>query len=232
MKLTKLHYFKGRGRAETTRWMLAINNINFINISLDDHNDFNNLKDKGILPFNQLPLLEFDNLNLTQSNAMVSYLARRGHFYGKTDEEAVKCDMLLGAVGDFNIPAMQFAFKADKERASIDLDVSLGKFGNHFEFILNQNGGEYLVGEALSVADIIMGESLTSFLEYSPNCLKTYPKLKQFQTRIVSEPYIKTYLNSTNRWHLPDQQYVIDIARVLCRPLPLHMPEPNRFVYK
>ncbi len=230
MNPAKLHYFKGRGRAETTRWMLAINNIDFINISLENHNDFDNLKASGKLPFNQLPLLEIDDLKLSQSSAMISFLARRGDLYGKTNEEAVWCDMLVGAVGDFNVPAMQFAFKADKEQASGDLDVSLQKFGKHFEFILTQNKGEFLVGQKLSVADIILGESLTSFIEFSPTCLNDYPQLKRIQERVVSEPNISSYLNSTNRWRLPDEQYVIDIAKVLCRQLPLHMPEPNRFV--
>ena len=230
MKRAKLHYFKGRGRAETTRWMLAINNIDFINISLADHNDFDDLKASGKLPFNQLPLLELDDLKLSQSSAMISFLARRGDLYGKTDEEAVRCDMLVGAVGDFNVPAMQFAFKADKGEASRDLDASLKKFGKHFEFILTQNEGEFLVGRKLSVADIIMGESLTSFIELSPTCLNNYPQLKQLQEEVVYEHNIKEYLNSGNRWRLPDEQYVIDIARVLCRPLPSHMSEPNRFV--
>ena len=168
MKPAKLHYFKGRGRAETTRWMLAINNIDFINISLEDYNDFDDLKASGKLPFNQLPLLELDDLKLSQSSAMISFLARRGDLYGKTNEDAVRCDMLVGAVGDFNVPAMQFAFKVDKDEASRDLDASLKKFGKHFEFILTQNEGEFLVGQKLSVADIIMRESLTSYIEFSP----------------------------------------------------------------
>ena len=230
MKHAKLHYFKGRGRAETTRWMLAINNIDFINISLADHNDFDDLKASGKLPFNQLPLLELDDLKLSQSSAMISFLARRGDFYGKTNEDAVRCDMLVGAVGDFNVPAMQFTFKADKDEASRDLDESLKKFGKHFEFILTQNEGEFLVGQKLSVADIIMAESLTSFIEFYPACLNNYPLLKQLQEKVVSEHNINKYLNSSNRWRLPDEQYIIDIARVLCRPLPSHMSEPNRFV--
>ena len=230
MKHAKLHYFKGRGRAETTRWMLAINNIDFINIFLEDYNDFDDLKASGKLPFNQLPLLELDDLKLSQSSAMISFLARRGDLYGKTNEDAVRCDMLVGAVGDFNVPAMQFTFKADKDEASRDLDESLKKFGKHFEFILTQNEGEFLVGQKLSVADIIMAESLTSFIEFCPTCLNNYPLLKQLQEKVVSEHNINEYLNSSNRWRLPDEQYVIDIARVLCRPLPSHMPEPNRFV--
>jgi glutathione S-transferase len=230
MKHAKLHYFKGRGRAETTRWMLAINNIDFINISLEDYNDFDDLKASGKLPFNQLPLLELDDLKLSQSSAMISFLARRGDLYGKTNEDAVRCDMLVGAVGDFNVPAMQFTFKADKDEASRDLDESLMKFGKHFEFILTQNEGEFLVGQKLSVADIIMAESLTSFIEFCPACLNNYPLLKQLQEKVVSEHNIKEYLNSSNRWRLPDEQYIIDIARVLCRPLPSHMSEPNMFV--
>ena len=230
MKRAKLHYFKGRGRAETTRWMLAINNIDFINISLADYNDFDDLKASGKLPFNQLPLLELDDLKLSQSSAMISFLARRGDLYGKTNEDAVRCDMLVGAVGDFNVPAMQFTFKADKDEASRDLDESLKKFGKHFEFILTQNEGEFLVGQKLSVADIIMAESLTSFIEFCPTCLNNYPLLKQLQEKVVSEHNINKYLNSSNRWRLPDEQYIIDIARVLCRPLPSHMSEPNRFV--
>ena len=226
MKRAKLHYFKGRGRAETTRWMLAINNIDFINISLEDYNDFDDLKASGKLPFNQLPLLELDDLKLSQSSAMISFLARRGDLYGKTNEDAVRCDMLVGAVGDFNVPAMQFTFKADKDEASRDLDESLKKFGKHFEFILTQNEGEFLVGQKLSVADIIMAESLTSFIEFCPTCLNNYPLLKQLQEKVVSEHNINEYLNSSNRWRLPDEQYIIDIARVLCRPLPSHMSEP------
>ena len=232
MKPAKLHYFKGRGRAETTRWMLAASNIEFVNMSLEDHTDFDALKSSRKLPFNQLPLLEIGGLKLSQSSAMISFLARKGGLHGKTDEDAVWCDMLIGAVNDFNIPAMQFAFKSDKDEAYKDLEASLKKFGNHFEFRLTQNEGGFLVGKQLSSADIILAESLTSFVEFHPDCLECYPYLMELRNRVVSDPNIKGYLNSINRWRLPDDQYVIDIARVLRRPLPHHFPKPNRFVQK
>ena len=87
--IAKLHYFKGRGRAETTRWMLAVNEIKFENVSLSNPADFENLKSAQKLPFNQLPLLEIDGLNLSQSTAMIGYLARRGGLYGDGPIEAV-----------------------------------------------------------------------------------------------------------------------------------------------
>ena len=230
MRVAKLHYFKGRGRAETTRWMLAASNIEFINISLQDYTDFDALKLSGKLPFNQLPLLEIGDFKLSQSSAMISFLARKSGLYGMTDEDAVWCDMLIGAINDFNTPAMQFAFKQNRREASKDLDVSLKKFGNHFKFRLTQNGGQFLVGKSLSSADILLAEALTSFIEFSPDCLVNYPCLMEFRNRIVSEPNIKSYLTSTNRWRLPDDQYVIDVAKVLRRPLPLHFEQRHRFV--
>jgi hypothetical protein len=47
---------------------------------------------------------------------------------------------------------------------------------------------------------------------------------------VIAEPGIAAYLRSPNRWRRPDDQYVIDIAAVLQRALPAHMPNPNRFM--
>ena len=69
--IPKLHYFFGRGRAETTRWMLAINQIEFENVAIKDANMLVELRNSGKLPFDQMPLLEIEELNLSQSSAMI-----------------------------------------------------------------------------------------------------------------------------------------------------------------
>lgn len=89
--MTVLHYFKGRGRAETTRWMLAVNRIDFQNIAIDTPEALAALRASGKLPFDQMPLLELDGLNLSQSSAMIRYLARRGDLYGDDDTDALWC---------------------------------------------------------------------------------------------------------------------------------------------
>ncbi len=230
--IAKLHYFKGRGRAETTRWMLAVNEIEFENVSLSNPADFENLKLAGKLPFNQLPLLEIDGLKLSQSAAMVGYLARRGGIYGDGPIEAVWCDMIAGATADFNTPAMQFAFQSDTAVAKQGLHASIVKFCPHFARILEQNGGEFLVGARRSLADVVLSESLTSYLEIISDCLDEIPGLNNLQERVIAEPGISAYLRSPNRWRRPDDQYVIDIAAVLERALPAHMPDPDRFVVR
>jgi glutathione S-transferase len=226
----KLHYFKGRGRAETTRWMLAVNEIEFENVSLSNPADFENLKSAQKLLFNQLPLLEIDGLNLSQSAAMIGYLARRGGLYGDGAVEAVWCDMIAGATADFNTPAMQFAFQPDPEVAKQGLHASIVKFCPHFARILERNGGEFLVGARRSLADVVLAESLTSYLEIISDCLNDFPGIKDLQARVIAEPGVAAYLRSPNRWRRPDDQYVIDIAAVLERALPAHMPDPDRFI--
>ena len=88
-EIANLHYFLGRGRAETTRWMLAVNQIEFKNIPIETPSMLAAIKSSGKLPFDQIPLLEIDGLNLSQSSAMVRYLARRGKFYPEDSKEAV-----------------------------------------------------------------------------------------------------------------------------------------------
>ena len=99
--MTVLHYFKGRGRAETTRWMLAVNGIAFENQAVEMPQALAALRASGKLPFDQMPLLEIDEQNLSQSTAMIRYLARRGDCYGDNDTDALWCDMIAGAVADF-----------------------------------------------------------------------------------------------------------------------------------
>ncbi len=231
-EFAKLHYFKGRGRAETTRWMLAANQIEFENAPLATPEDFDALKKSGKLLFNQLPLLEIDGLNLSQSAAMVGYLARRGGFYGDDGIEAVRCEMIAGAVADFNTPAMQFAFQPDPEIAIQGLLASIEKFGPRFAKILHENGGEFMVGTRRSLADVVLAESLTSYLEIMPDSLDALPGLQGLQEQVVSDAGIAAYLRSPNRWRRPDDQYGIDVARVLQRALPSHMSDPDRFVVK
>jgi len=67
--MTKLHYFKGRGRAETTRWMLAVNEIAFENVAAGTPEDLVALRATGTLPFNQCRCWRSSHLSTkSQSN--------------------------------------------------------------------------------------------------------------------------------------------------------------------
>ena len=63
----KLTYFHGWGLAEPARWMLSATGIEFEQVNLDAHAEFEQLRSSGILLFGQLPLLEIDGLNLVHA---------------------------------------------------------------------------------------------------------------------------------------------------------------------
>ncbi len=228
--MIKLHYFAGRGRAETTRWMLAACEIAFQNAVVQSPAELAALRVSGKLPFDQLPLLEIDNQCISQSTALIRYLARRGDFYGDNNNDALWCDMVAGTVADLAEAAMQAAFQADTGLAVSMMQSRLDKFGPRFESRLGQVGTGFIVGSRVTFADIVLASALTDYLELAPSCLQGYPLLTQLQTRITGLPGIARYLDSPERYPVPGDEYVMSVARVLQRPLPSHMADPNQFV--
>ena len=228
--MTRLHYFKGRGRAETTRWMLAINQIEFENVAIETPQDLAVLRASGKLPFDQMPLLEISGLNLSQSTAMIRYLARLGDLYGDSDTDAVWCDMIAGAVADFAEASMQAAFQATGNIAKAALRSRFSKFGPRFEARLASNGTGFCAGAGLTFSDVVLVEALNSYLDWCPDILADTPKLDALYKRVIAEPGIANYLTSAQRLPIAGDQYVIDVASVLQRALPAHMPDPGRFV--
>jgi glutathione S-transferase len=226
----RLHYFKGRGRAETTRWMLAISQIGFENVSVDTPEALAALRATGKLPFDQMPLLEIDGLNLSQSSAMIRYLARRGGYYGETDADALWCDLFAGAVADFAETAMQAAFQPTKEIAIAILRSRFEKFGPKFEARLAESGTGFCAGAHLTFADVVLAEALSAYLDWVPDVLEGTPLLVALHEKVLSAPGIARYLHSAQRYPMAENDYVIDVASVLQRALPSHMPDPYRFV--
>lgn len=226
--LVKLHYFPGRGRAETTRWMLAINHIKFENIPIETPEMLLALRASGKLPFDQMPLLEIEELNLSQSSAMIRYLARSGEYYGSTEQDAVWCDMVAGAVSDFAETSLQAAFQPTKKIAVKALQGRFNKFGPRFENRLSKNG--LCAGVKLTFADILLAEAINSYLEWIPDILDETPFLDNLYKKVITTSGISAYLKSPQRYPMSGSNYVIDVARVLQRALPSHMPNPNRFI--
>ena len=226
--LVKLHYFPGRGRAETTRWMLAINHIKFENIPIETPEMLLALRASGKLPFDQMPLLEIEELNLSQSSAMIRYLARSGGYYGSTEQDAVWCDMVAGAVSDFAETSLQAAFQPTKKIAVKALQGRFNKFGPRFENRLSKNG--LCAGVKLTFADILLAEAINSYLEWIPDILDETPFLDNLYKKVITTSGISAYLKSPQRYPMSGSNYVIDVARVLQRALPSHMPNPNRFI--
>ena len=228
--MTKLHYFSGRGRAETTRWLLAAINLPFENVPIATREALVDLRASGKLPFDQLPLLEIDGLRISQTTALVRYLARRGDLYGDSYMDALWCDIVAGVAADLVEPAITAAFQPSFDLATKSLQQRVEKFAPRLERRLAENGGTFIAAKRLTFADVVLGEALSAHLELVPGILNGFPLLQAFQSMVVKLPGIVTYLASPQRWPVADEGYVISIAQVLERALPPHMSNKDRFV--
>lgn len=228
--MTKLYYFAGRGRAETTRWMLAANNLPFVNVPISSREEMLDLRASGKMPFDQLPVLEIDGLRISQTAALIRYLARRGDLYGDNNTDALWCDMIAGVATDLVEPAIIASFQPSRELAIKALRQRVEKFVPRLERRLADNGGTYIAAKRLTFADVVLGEALSAHLELVPETLSDFPHLRAHQSMVVNLPGIARYLMSPQRWPVADEGYVISVAQVLERALPPHMSNADRFV--
>jgi glutathione S-transferase len=210
--------------------MLAFNEIDFVNVPIKTAKDLLLLRESEKLPFDQIPLLEIDGKCLSQSSAMVRYLARFGNLYGCNDNEALLCDMFAGAIADFAETSMQAAFQPNEKIAIGMLKNRFDKFGPKFEDKIKKNGLTLCVGKKITFVDILLIEALNAYIEWIPKLIDNYPFLHSLYIKVMNHDGIKKYLSSEQRYPKPNQNYVIDVARVLQRALPNHMENINRFV--
>ena len=149
--------------------MLAINQIEFENVPIGSPDALAALRATGKLPFDQMPLLEIDGKYLSQSNAMVRFLARRGNFYGDNNDDALWCDMVAGTGADFTEAGLQAAFLSSQDKAVSGRQERFGKFGPRFEARQAENGSGFCAGTRLTFADVVLAEALSSYLEWVPD---------------------------------------------------------------
>lgn len=95
-----LHYFNGRGLAEQIRFMLAATGVEWADRHLVKREQFQELKASGVLPWDQVPLLELEGERFTQSMAAVRHLARRAGLYGDGPSQAARCDIIADGIRD------------------------------------------------------------------------------------------------------------------------------------
>uniref|UniRef100_A0A8C0C5A8 glutathione transferase n=1 Tax=Buteo japonicus TaxID=224669 RepID=A0A8C0C5A8_9AVES len=203
----KLHYFNGRGRMESIRWLLAAAGVEvclyrmspcLVPFSLD-----------GSLLFQQVPMVEIDGMKMVQSRAISNYIAAKYNLYGKDLKERALIDMYVEAVIDLNELLMTHTFQpADKKEqhfATI-VDKATNRYFPVYEKVLKDHGQDFLVGNRLSRADVQLLETLLMAEECKPDILVKFPLLQSFKARISNIPTIKKFLQPGSQRKPPLQE--------------------------
>ncbi|XP_041463494.1 glutathione S-transferase A4-like [Lytechinus variegatus] len=218
----RLYYFNGRGKGEMTRLTCAAAGIEFDETNLRTREPFLQMIKDGKLLFGQLPLLEMDGMKLVGSDSIVRHLGRKAKLYGDSDADRARIDILVMGGKDFFDAALGGYLFSPNPEETIETKVlpsANNKYLPAFEKTLAESSSGFLVGSRLSIADIVLFDSLTHITD-SPypklsSVLQGYPKCAAFVKFIADQPGIKEYLASPKRNPVPTAEYINDVKTTL-----------------
>ncbi|XP_071298343.1 glutathione S-transferase-like isoform X1 [Agelaius tricolor] len=177
----RLHYFNGRGRMESIRWLLAAAGVEFEESFLEKKEDLTKLQKDGSLLFQQVPMVEIDGMKLVQTRAIANYIATKYNLYGKDMKERALIDMYVEGMFDLNELLMTYEIQpADKKEQHFAnmMDKAENRYFPVFEKVLKDHGKDFLVGNQLSRADVQLLEVILMVEEWKPDIFVKFPVLQ------------------------------------------------------
>nr|KAG5686441.1 hypothetical protein BaRGS_009091 [Batillaria attramentaria] len=152
MASIKLYYFKGGGRAESCRLLLAASGTEWEDVRFTQEEW---PKYKPDAPFGQAPFLEYNGKKYGQSVAIAAFIAREFGFAGKNNLEALRVDEVVQLVQSDLFPCLLKVYLEQDEAKKKELlektkNEDLPKFMGFIERLLRENGTGYFVGNQLS----------------------------------------------------------------------------------
>jgi glutathione S-transferase len=168
----------------------------------------------GLLPLAP-PILKHEKLIMAQTANILFYLAPR---LGLVPEEEAKrfaanqlmltlADLVLEVHDTHHPIASGLRYEDQKpealRRSSAFVRERLPKFMSYFERTLENNGGAFLVGGAVSYVDLSMFQMLSGLTYAFPKAMErlapSIPRLVALRDRVASRPRIAAYLGSERR---------------------------------
>jgi glutathione S-transferase len=165
----------------------------------------------GLFPFGQMPVLVHKQPSalppevVPQSRAIMNYLGRLAGLYGGMTHPLMdmKVDAMIGGIED--VKGKWRAHFYGKDKTAEDIAAALPKYLEEvpawlgfLEKLKAKNGGTWMVGEKITLADYYAFETLDQALRTAPTLLDRFPGLKAFVPAFASRPNIKSYLEGTH----------------------------------
>ncbi|KAM9344018.1 glutathione S-transferase Mu 5-like [Pholidichthys leucotaenia] len=145
------------------------------------------------MDFPNLPYLIDGDKKITQSNAIMRYIARKHNLCGETEEAKIRVDMLENQAMDFRNGFVKLCYMTyeDKDDYLKKLPCILEQFSRFL------GDREWFSGDKITFVDFIMYELLDQHKMFSEEWLKDFKNLHKFLERFESLEKIKCYLEST-----------------------------------
>lgn len=215
-----LGYWGIRGLAQPIRLLLTCAEVPFSELRLgvfqdgtlmnkeEEEKDWEKVRSTLNMPFPNLPYL-IDNstatpVQLTQSNAILRYLARCFDFYGDSELERSEIDVLQDEAYDFRNEIVKTAYTLGEEYKGVYdrfVNDTLPEYLGSFEqYLANRKHQTVFVGNRLSLVDFVIYELLWQMKLMVPGSIivSDQPKLFAFITHFEALPQVAAYRQSEN----------------------------------
>ncbi|TNN13473.1 Glutathione S-transferase class-mu 26 kDa isozyme isoform 1 [Schistosoma japonicum] len=179
-----LGYWKIKGLVQPTRLLLEYLEEKYEEhlYERDEGDKWRNKKFELGLEFPNLPYYIDGDVKLTQSMAIIRYIADKHNMLGGCPKERAEISMLEGAVLDIRYGVSRIAYSKDFETLKVDFLSKLPEMLKMFEDRLCHK--TYLNGDHVTHPDFMLYDALDVVLYMDPMCLDAFPKLVCFKKRI------------------------------------------------
>lgn len=196
----KLTYFPARGVCDRIRLLLAEADIPYLEVNIPGK-EFPLIK--GDIPFSKLPILDDGDVRLVGAHCIMRYIALKSSLYGSNIAEKGYidmwydlCDEIQNGIWNADYSVQDHPTDAMKDHLTNYLIVELTSLSKE----MAKHQSVYLVGNQVSMADIMLYSLLDSINSAFPILLPSFPLLSAFHDTIQSRPKIKALSESGNRW--------------------------------
>jgi len=162
------------------------------------------LRSKGLLVFNQVPLLRIDGLDLVQSKAIVRYLAEKHNLRGPNPADVAMSDMVAEGISDWR-SAMGIAFEfsfGGYEQSAEQKEKARNANSKYLPFLerrISAAGSGWLVGSSMTYADVLFLEVAEQIVTADSVCLDSYPLCAALHQKMLGQARLAEFLKSDLR---------------------------------
>ncbi|VTJ68759.1 Hypothetical predicted protein [Marmota monax] len=160
-------------------------------------------KFKLSLDFPNLPYLIDGVQKITQSNAILRYIARKHNLCGETEEEKTRVDILENQALDTRMQLAMVCYSPDFEKRKPEYLETLPEKMKLYSQFLGKH--PWFAGDKITFVDFIAYDVLDLHRLFEPKCLDAFPNLKDFMSRFEGLKKISAYMKSSR--FLPTPMY-------------------------
>jgi glutathione S-transferase len=194
----KLYDIDKNSHSEIIRLIFSYADVSYKDKRLKE-DEWNKIKDQ--MSFEQLPILRINNqYKIYHMHAIIRHLAREFHLYGTGKHDHAIVDIIIETTRQLQEKIFeQLKNSTDHEQTlrqiiTDDSTIYLKQLENFYE-IFNRHGPFYL-GSHISLADLIVYDTINYLIKIDKNLLENYSHLKEARRRLEKHPRILNYINT------------------------------------